>query len=140
MRTIFLLLLAPLWAMSQEPPKGSNEIIVKGISYQDALQHLMDLGYIIDKHDAELGQITTAPKADKNGYSRIFAIRVKDSTAFITGTYNLNMTFGSSLMKQNSSYDPIQYTGWKTGANRIEFGYMDELARAMGGTVTYGKL
>ena len=108
-------------------PKDADVITVKNISYAEALTSISSANIVIDRHDDGLGTFQTVPIADSRGSTHIFYVRVKDSTAFITGTYNLNWQMGG-LIKQNTSFERIRYSGWKTGADKVHFGYMQKFA------------
>lgn len=112
---------------------------MKGVTFRQALNGALDKGLQIDRKDDSLFTFSTLPKADKSGVSHIFYIRIKDSIALITGTFNLNLLYGGSLFHQTTSYDPIEVKGWKTGGYMVNFGYMDAFAKSFGLPVSYAK-
>lgn len=68
-------------------PNHAKTIIVTGVSFLQVCNALLDSGYTIDKKDNELQTVTTEardyPKLWNAKYT--INIRVKDSTAYITG-------------------------------------------------------
>ena len=81
-----------------------NAIIVKGVTLTEVANQLLDKGYNIDKADETLQTIRTIPTDKKHSYTLIMYIRIKDSTATITGTFNVNMdvNFGGVIVKSEN--------------------------------------
>lgn len=133
----FIILLIPVGLCAQEIPKDANRIIVKNVSLDKVINTLLDNGYSISQKDTTYGTVDTSPRSEKKGTSRIFHIRIKENTAYITGELNLNMSIGGSVSKQNSTYEPIVYKGWRTGAYKLNFGYLDAFAKLLGNEISY---
>jgi hypothetical protein len=117
--------------------KGDNLIIVNGVNFRDAMISTLNAGYQIADKDESMGTFSTAAKTEKHGSSRIIHVRIKDSIAYITGDFNLNMSFGT-FIRVEPTYEPIVWKGWKTGAYRLNFVLMENLAKAFGGEIKYG--
>lgn len=86
MKLLFLLLI-PSLCLSQ--PKGAKTIIVKGVGFFEICNALLDSGYVIEKKDNELQTAVTELRVYPryfNAYYKI-NIRVKDSTAYISGSF-----------------------------------------------------
>lgn len=92
MSKLFLSLLFSLltfYSFSQ-PQKGTNTIIIHKVGFIEMCTALLDAGFIIAKKDNDLQTINTEyktyPKMWDGAYSMY--VRIKDSTAFITGKFN----------------------------------------------------
>lgn len=90
-KVIFYVFILTVWCHNGygQIPKDVNVIIVKGVSYEEVLNRLLDSGYKIDKKDSELKTVLTEHKPYPkywNAAYRLF-IRVKDSIAAIQGTF-----------------------------------------------------
>lgn len=72
-------------AFTQTIPKDANLMKVKGISFLQVCNLLLDSGYIIEKKDNELQTVKTEIKEYAKSFNGAFylQIRVKDSIAFI---------------------------------------------------------
>lgn len=85
----------PVFAHTQDIPKGANLIKVSGVTFRDAAMSLLDAGFSFEKVDSNFQTLKTEWK-DIKGYSpKIkFEIRVKDSTLIIKGSWqNMNILF-----------------------------------------------
>lgn len=92
MKYTLLVLLLPVIGFAQSeqlPPKKANLVIVKGVSFQQVCQQLVDLGYNIEKKDNDLHTVRTEYKEYTKSFNAAYRlnIRVKDSTAYIAGQY-----------------------------------------------------
>ena len=67
--------------------KGDNTIIVKDIVLKEAVNHLLDKGFSIDKIDSNFQTFTTGRKFDGGyfGGTYWFDLRIKDSDLIIKG-------------------------------------------------------
>lgn len=114
---IFFLLI-PIFGLSQEKiPKNANAIEVKGVSFRQVADGLLDAGYTLERTDSSFQTIKTEFKTGigKNKWMKLrLMIRVKDTTATITGEWYNTMFIGSKLLGveqtiDNSTYK-IEYT------------------------------
>lgn len=115
---VALLLFFNFFLTYAQPPKVKT-IIVKNIGYADALNALLDKGYTIESRDAEMHTASTTPiKYPRywNGAYKIH-VRVKDSTAYFTGTFQCpyDMAFASLLLKQS-----VNEAKWQPTFNRCD--------------------
>ena len=90
MKTIQLLCFVAftLKTIAQEIPKNVNVILVKGVSFKDVCNRLLDSGYSMQTKDNYLQTVRTEPKQYPKYWNAIYVVnvRVKDSVAFISGT------------------------------------------------------
>lgn len=88
MKFLVLCLLIPVLSLAQS--KGVNTITVKGVGFMQVCNALLDAGYMIDKKDNDLQTAETKFK-DGTGKAKLcklrLLVRVKDSTAIISGHY-----------------------------------------------------
>lgn len=69
-------------------PKDANTIIVKGVTFKEAVNRLLDSNYSISKIDSNFQTASTEYKQYSKGREKVsIHVRVKDSAAFITGTF-----------------------------------------------------
>lgn len=131
MRIIYLLLLvftlSSINSYSQQ--KKDNTITVKGVGFMQVCNALMDAGFTIEKKDNELQTAKTEFK-DGTGKAKLcklrLLVRVKDSTAIITGHY-YNVLF--------NNLEHIEYTK----EARVCFDNMNEFALSFSNPVIYSK-
>lgn len=81
---IAIALMLPLFASSQIP-KGARQVLVKGVTFREVADSLLDNGYQFDKIDSNFLTIKTQAR---NGF--VMFARVKDSVCVLTGEYNEN--------------------------------------------------
>lgn len=109
--------------------KKDNTITVKGIGFMQVCNALLDSGYMINKKDNDLQTAETKFK-DGTGKAKLcklrLNIRVKDSTAIISGHY-YNVLFN------NLEY--IEYTK----DSRPCFDEMNQFALSFGKEISYSK-
>lgn len=88
-KILLLLLILPVIGLSQNILKDANTIVVKGITFIDVCNKLLDDGYSIDKKDNDLKTVKTEKKEYPKYWNATYIvnIRVKDSSAYISGTY-----------------------------------------------------
>lgn len=84
-----LLLLLPVISTAQVP-RNAKTIIVKNVSFAEVCSQLLDKGYIIEKKDDHLQTVRTEQRRYTIGWNAAYKmdIRVKDSVAYITGTFS----------------------------------------------------
>lgn len=137
MKTAFIVLLTlfSLVSNSQAIPKGANMIVVKEVGFNQVVNTLLDLGYFIDKKDSEFETVITQPRAVDNGvWSYFVQVRVKDSTAYVSGQLKVKVTpFGNGA----DTYSQIEYRGMKGSPNKEGFSKLEDIAKALKGTVSY---
>ena len=114
----YIFLLLPFWGVSQnEIPKKANTIELQGVFFKEIANGLLDAGYTFEKVDSNFYTIRTEFKngTGKNKWMKCrLLIRVKDSTAIISGEWYNSMFIGSKILGQeqtieNSTYK-IEYT------------------------------
>lgn len=127
---IFFVVLFFVSAPGIAQPKNSNLILVKGVTFNQVLNILLDKGYFIDKKENDIQTAKTEPKQMGNGVWNYFVqIRVRDSTAFIYGQVKFN--------GRNEEYSPIVNKGIKGGPQREGFRRLNEIALALKGEISY---
>lgn len=79
-----------LLIFQQSIPPKANTIVLKAVSFNQVCTSLVEKGYQIEAKDSALQTIRTVPQRFENTYgaNQILFIRLKDSTAIITSTYN----------------------------------------------------
>jgi hypothetical protein len=138
MRILLLIaFLFPLASYTQEPPKNSTGITVSNTDLMAVANALLDNGFRIDKKDTELGTLKTEERGyENNVWFLVIDVRVKDSTAYITGQIKVMV---SPIGNTRRLYEPVIYKGMKKAPYRLAFAAMDEIARSLNGHVTYSK-
>lgn len=98
---VLLSIITSITAFSQSIPKDANTIIVKGVTFKEAVNRLLDKGYYIAQSDSIYQTIKTEPKATKaNGTVLVtLHVRMKDSNAYITGEYTIENTKDFGTMR-----------------------------------------
>ena len=136
MKFILFILLLPAFSLCQDPPKKTNTIKVTGVDFKTAATLLLDQGYMIEKSDTSLGFMMSAPKMVHKAWSGNLKInvRMKDSTAIITGLYNMNVNLSTVDLKQ---YEPVENIGMKGSVIRTAFEALDKYAKSFGRPVEY---
>lgn len=90
MKIIYLLFAFLFSINSYSQQKKDNTITVKGVGFMQVCNALLDAGYTVEKKDNELQTAKTGFK-DGTGKAKLcklrLLVRVKDSTAIITGHY-----------------------------------------------------
>ena len=138
----YIFLLFPLFALSQQKiPKKTNTIEVKGVSFKEVANSLLDAGYAFEKTDSNFQTIKTEFKdgVGKNKWMKLrLMTRVKDSTATITGEWYNTMFIGAKLLGvdqtiENSTYK-IEYT---SGNPKNCFLEMNAFANSFKKAITY---
>lgn len=136
-------------AFAQDIPNKSNLIKVKGVSFVQVCNVLLDSGYIIEKKDAELQTATTEMREYVKSYNAAFRmqIRVKDSVVYLYATFTA--PWWDPFTKNASKSDPLWkdtrliYATDKKGRHRSNtlyyypFNKMMAIAKALGGEVEY---
>lgn len=147
MRYLVLILMLPVLAMAQtnpRPPKGANLITVKGISFQQVCQQLVDMGYSIEKKDNELQTVRTEYKEYSKSWNAAYRlnVRVKDSIAYINGHYSApwwltekkdRLWDDAPIWNQTKSKGETNSRGMQGYA----FGKMNEFATSLKGQIEY---
>lgn len=141
MKLILLFLFAPLIAISQS--KGDNTIVVKGVGFLQVCNALLDAGYIIDKKDDGLQTVKTEFKTgkDKNKWMNLLLnVRIKDSSAIITGQWYNTMFIGSKFLGQDQTIENSTYKIENTHGNpKACFKEMKTFALSFKKPVEYSK-
>lgn len=131
---VFLLSLFCVDVIAQIP-KNTNVISVKGVGYDQILERLLDSGYVIERRYNDLQTVKTEPKQYPRYWDGkyVINIRVKDSVAFITGTFS-----AGNLFKD----EPVSYV-WKNLSRKsmvgVPFYIIDNFAKSFNKPVEYLK-
>jgi len=141
-KLLFCLFFTPIFSFSQEPPKGSNVILISPATFQEISVLLLDKGYTFSNKDTSdkilLTEFRTETKSKMN--YRIRA-RIKDSTLFLSAQFRLGMEFKfGGVSNDPQELQDAQYKGWKTGAYRIIFEKIQDIATMLNGKISYSKL
>ena len=126
-------------AQAQDIPKKANVIVVKGVSFDEVTNQLLDKGYFIDKTDASLHLITTKEttcRKDKGTFVT-YMIRIKDSSAIIKGTCTNHVGYTISGVIINAENYEIVNKGGNIGILKIAFHDMNNLALSFNKPVEY---
>lgn len=111
MRLLFIFLLISTLSYSQsKPPKKANTIEVSGVTFKEVANGLMDAGYTLEKVDSNFLTIKTDFKqgTGKTKWMKMrFHVRVKDSTAIITGDWYNDMLVGSDFLGREFNLDNL---------------------------------
>lgn len=117
------------------PPKA-NTIVLKPVSFNEVCSALVEQGYQLEAKDSALQTVRTVPRNYQKKYQSTYVIniRLKDSIAFITGTF----------AGMESSAIPIYNdtgAGGKTRPNLPGYGFtlMNQFALSFGKPVQYLK-
>lgn len=142
MRISLLLILLPYILHGQAPPKRCSLIRVKNVTFKEAVTSLLDAGYFIEKIDSNFLTIRTEPQdysKTKGGMISI-DIRIKDSTAFITGHCGLTRgdfdSKGGNLMTVRYYYE-IENRGMKGSIMKESFDKLNEFALSFKKEIVY---
>jgi hypothetical protein len=146
---LFTLVIISTFSMAQLAPKKANTILVKGVSFLQACNVLLDQGYRIAKKDVDLQTVETEPREYDKSYNAAFVlhIRVKDSVAIITGNYFAPWwdPFTKNAVTTDRLWDnaPIwNQTNRKGDTNEkgmqgYAFSQMSKFAKALGNDISY---
>lgn len=134
---LLLLILLPFLTI----PKKTNTIEVSGVTFNQVANALLDAGYTFERIDSNYLTIKTDFKAGNGKLKDIkyrLMIRVKDSTAIITGEWYNKLFIGATILGteqtiEGSTYQ-IQYT---TGNEKNCFLEMNSFALSLNGEVEY---
>lgn len=134
MKNLLFIILTPFLAYSQE--KGTNIIKVQPIEFNRVVSALLDQGYLLEKVDKEFQTIKTEPKEMKtNGFIRLF-IRVKDSTAIISGDCGITQ---QALFDKRGFYGKVENKGMNGSLLKDSFNAMRDFALSLNGEILYTK-
>lgn len=139
-----LFTISTFFLRAQEIPKKATAIVVKGVSFDQVLNGLVDQNYFIDKKDDALKTVVTiarhidqsSTEIFKDNTKRlikvIFYIRVRDSVANISGQFN-------DEIFHDPNYDQISYRGAKGSAFMLSWDCMNDFAKSLKGEISYIK-
>lgn len=120
--------------------KGDDQIQVKGVSFHQVVSGLLDAGYQVQSLDSNYQTVTTEfrnvplKSGRKSTVFASFYIRVKDSTAFITGKWYSDLFSGRN--PSNAEKNDVKLT---SGASKFIFESMDKFAQGLDGEIKYGE-
>jgi hypothetical protein len=88
-KILVLLLVLPLISFAQQIPKDAKTIIVKNVSFLEVCNALLDHGYTIATKDNDLQTAKTEEREYPDYWTAKYVVhlRVKDSTAYLSGTF-----------------------------------------------------
>ena len=137
---LFLIIAACVTMQAQE--KGTTKIMVSGVTFREVTNQLLDFGYSFDKIDSNYQTVKTEYKTFKSkgvDMDICFFVRLKDSTAIISGKWVPTALIGSKLLgaeitRDNSTYDIDNKMG-----SKAQFAEMTRFAKSFGKEVTYSK-
>ena len=91
MKNLLFCLFISTTCYSQDIPKYTNTIVVKGLSFDSAMNLLLDKGFRIEKKDNDLYTFETEPKEASKSSIYIIKLygRSKDSSIYFTATSDL---------------------------------------------------
>jgi hypothetical protein len=144
MKYLLGLLLIISTTIKAQIPKNANAIEVQGVTFREVVSRLLDSNYTIAKIDSNYQTAETAPKYWNNPYTMVVKVRVKDSTATITGTFR----YGNKEDYQQGSISWIAAGSDNTIANIKQwehkrtnpFALMNRIALSFGKPVAYQTL
>lgn len=139
---LIVLLIFPCYLNAQEAPLNAIEIEIKGITFKELVNRLLDSNYSMNKIDSNFQYVETAPikRAGATG-SFTMKVRVKDSSAFLNGT----IRFGDKTdFRANSigwhlagsDYPLINSKAWKRKKYN-PFKVMNNYALSFGKPISY---
>lgn len=129
MRVYFLMLfLIPIIGISQNLPKETNTIIIKGINLKSIVESLEEKDFNV-AYDG-FSTVSTIPKRISNHGIIFFTIKIKDSLAYMKGNFD-GKEITPELFKNKESYGGHDLSGM--------FDYMDEIAKSFHGEISYSK-
>lgn len=142
MKRLILIVLMPCFCTAQEPDKGSNTIVVKPVAFQQVISVLLDAGYTFASKDTvDKVALTEFKSEQKTKMNYRIRARVKDSCLYLSGQFKLGLEIHSGLLSSDpNELSEIQYSGWRTGAYRIMFAKIKQVADSLHSPVTYVKL
>jgi hypothetical protein len=82
-------------------PKDANTIIVKGVTFKEAVNRLLEIGFNIAQTDSIYQTIKTEPTATKVNGEVLLTLytRIKDSNAYIKGDFTIALTKDFGVMQ-----------------------------------------
>lgn len=139
---IIVSLLLPVLSFSQDIPKNANTITVKGVGFDNAVNILLDSGYKIDKIDKEYYTIQTEYKKLCTDClpEMLISLRIKDSTATITGKWRSTGNFLFPLSTNKDTQYIFEIKNEKPKVPRLCFQKMNNFALSLHGEIAYTKL
>lgn len=140
MKFLILILLLPAAARGQTL-SDATVIIAKGVSFERVCNALLDSGYAIEKKDNDLMTVRTENRQYPNKWNATYLIniRIKDSSAYISGTFTAPP--GGGLFKN----EPIRNWTNRKGETKTSslggypFVILDAFAHGLSGQIAYAK-
>lgn len=137
----FTIILLRLSVYSQDVPKNADVITVNGITFEKVVNSLLDSGFVIEKMDKEFHTVKTEyRKLCKDCIPEIlFNVRVKDSTAIITGKWRStgNIFGGLESKKDLDNAYVFDIKNEKMKVPRLAFQAMKTFAVSLNGEISY---
>ena len=103
-----LLCTSYICSYSQDIPKNAETIVIKGVSFLDMCNRLLDSGYVIATKDNDLQTVTTVKKEYPRYWNGTYyiTIRVKDSAAMLKVLYEMPLGNGTGFYLVNKKGKP----------------------------------
>lgn len=143
MKTILLILSFFFVTFCKSQSKGDNTILVKGVTFDQVVNALLDSGYRIDKIQKDFKTVKTEYRDICSNCvpQMIFDIRVKDSIATIKGTWRSDGGILGQALTGNKKNDYIYFDiqNIKGKIDKYIFNKMDSFARSFSGIISYAK-
>jgi len=142
MKKLFLLImLSPLFVHSQDIPKNANTIIIKGVSFEQVVNNLLDSGFKIDKIDKEYHTVKTEyRKVCTDCVPELYLdVRVKDSIATITGKWKSTANLFFPATTNENAYI-FEIKNERDKVPKRCFAIMNNFAKALNSQISYSKL
>lgn len=130
------LVLASVSGIAQN--KNDNVIIVKGVTFKMVINNLLDAGYQIQKMDTAYSTVRTEYKklCSTCEPEYLLDIRVKDSTAIITGKWK-NTAMAAIFL---NGADPVMdIRNEKSGVPKQSFAAANKFALSLSSNIVYAK-
>jgi hypothetical protein len=139
MKILLLLLFIPLISFSQN--KNDNVIIAQKVFLKQVVDTLLDHGYLIDRIDSNYNTLKTDYKKLCSDCvpEIMFNVRIKDSTAYISGKWRSNGGLFGNVLSGNNDYIYFDIMNEKSKVPKHCFLEMDKIAKLLSSNVTYSK-
>ena len=125
---MILLLSLALNSKCQEPPKGTNLIIVKNSDIKLVVLTLEEKGFSVANDG--YGVLTTIPRRQPNRGVIMITAKIKDSLTYLSGVFE-DQVITPELFKNKESYGGHQLSR--------SFDVLNEIAKSLHGEISYFK-
>ena len=124
-------MLIPVMGLAQQ--KNDNTIIVKGVSFSQVCNSLLDSGYVIESKDNDMQTVKTKERIYPKYWNATYSIyvRVKDSAAIMSVTFS-----APGLLFHD---DPARFSPHDKAIFCYPLLVANELAKSFNGQISYAK-